>query len=160
MVGMKGTETENHILLKALGFVLCYRDRMEIEQRLHRSDIIYVPDLVRFDFTLDVDFWGECGDCAVDKLNRLAVKAPLAEIWVFKKCHSEADDLIRAMEKAGLRKNRYHIASVDGENFREILAQLNMKNSLYLCSMDWESGEAQFDFNGLWFDITIRHQSY
>jgi hypothetical protein len=160
MVGMKPSETENHILLKAFGFVLFYRDRMEIEQRVHRDDILYVPDLVQFNFMLDVAFWGECGDCAVDKLDRLAVKVPSAEIWIIKKSWLEAEELLRAMKKAGLRKNRYHITAFRGEDFEELKSLLQMKNSIYLCSVDWDMKTVQMDFNGLWFDLPVLHETF
>ncbi len=155
MVGMKSGETEAHVLLKGIGFAICYRDRMEIEKKIPRDDVLFVPDLVQFDYRLEVAFWGECGDCSVDKLNKLAVKAPEAEIWVLKKSKNEADDLLVKMRKAGLRKGRYKVASFNVDDFMEILQLQKPKNSLYLCQMDWEMRQLQMEFNRLWFDIQL-----
>lgn len=160
MVGLKSTETQDHVLLKALGFVICYRDRMEIEKRVPRDDIQLVPDLVQLDFRLEVSFWGECGDCTVEKLNKLAVKVPEAEICVLKKCPAESFELLRKMDKAKLRKNRYKIITFNSDDFVDLKNHLELKNSIYLCSVDLDTGEIQMDFNGLWYEFVVNIQTF
>lgn len=157
IVGVKSDETEIHVVLKALGFVICYRDRMEIEKRIPRDDVLYVPDLIQLDYQLEAAFWGECGECGLDKLDKLAVKVPRADITIIKKSLNEATELLHKMEKAKLRKGRYTILAFNVDDFTELLNLLEMKNSVFLCSVDFEVSPAQvqFEFNGLWFDIQL-----
>lgn len=153
IVGIKSTETPAHVLLKFLGFVLFYRERLEIEKNLHRDSLQYVPDLVQLDYTLRPVFWGECGDCTVEKLNRLAVKVPEAQIWILKKSIAEAEILQRQMIKNRLRRNRYHLVGLDQEMFDELLSLLQMRNEFYWLCGEFNPPNLQFDFNGIWFDV-------
>lgn len=160
IIGMKSTETEAHVLLKCLGFVLLYRERLEIEKKLPQDAIQFVPDLVQLDFQLQPVFWGECGDCSVDKLNRLAVKAPEAEIWVIKKCYAEAEQLMQLMQKRGLRTGRYHVVALESDFMEELLGLLKGKNRLHFMAADFEPPALQIEFNGLWFDVPFRYWTH
>jgi len=76
IIGCNETETVTHVLLKFFGFLLFHRERLQIEARLHMDSIPFVPDLVQLDYELRPVFWVECGECAVTKLHKLAVKVP------------------------------------------------------------------------------------
>ena len=155
IIGQEETETRNHVLLKLLGFVLFFRDRMQIEPRIDDDNIPFLPDLVAFDYTLRPTLWVECGECSTSKLDRLAVKVPEAELWVIKRSKDEAEILLRAMAKDELRTNRYGIVALDGEMFVEMLGLLAPRNALTWFGGGFDPPTMQFEFNGLWFDATF-----
>ena len=162
IIGQKENESLRHVMLKFLAYVLFYRERLQIEPRLPDDNIQFEPDVVQLDYTLRPVLWVECGDCGVAKLHKLAVKAPEAEIWVIKRSLPEAEGLLRAMQKEELRRGRYGLIGLDPEVFDELCGLAGPRNSLAWFSggLELEPPQAQFEFNGLWFDTTftvLRH---
>jgi hypothetical protein len=155
IIGRQETETVMHVLLKMMGFVLFYRDRLQIETRLPNLMISFVPDLAQLDYELRPQLWVECGECSIAKLDKLAVKAPEAELWVLKKSVAGAEELLRGMAKGGLRRNRYGIIAFDEEMFQEMCDRTTGRNDLLWVKGGIEQAEAQFDFNGLWFEMPL-----
>ena len=94
IIGRQTLDTAEHVVLKMLSYVLFYRERIRIDTNLHTDSIPYVPDLVQLDYELRPKLWVECGECAVSRLDKLAVKVPEAEIWVVLRSESLADDLL------------------------------------------------------------------
>jgi len=152
IIGRSETETTAHVMLKLLAYVLFYRDRLQLEVNLHNDNIPYVPDLVQLDYELRPKLWVECGECGVNKLDKLAVKVPEAEIWIVKRSVAEAEHLIHAMAKAELRRDRYHLMGLDAGMFSELSTLLKSRNELLWVRGDFDPPHLQFDFNGLWFD--------
>lgn len=140
------------VVLKLLGFLLFFRERLLIEPRLHDESNPYTPDLVQLDYELRPRLWVECGECSVQKMDRLAVKAPEAEIWVIKASQADALELIAKMAKGELRPRRYGVVGFDGEVFAELTARTQTRNEIFWVSGSLESQEMQLDFNGLWFE--------
>src|SRR4051794_30439525 len=155
LLGQQENETAGHILLKVLGYLLFFRERLEIEGRLHNDNIPFKPDLVQLDYELRPKLWVECGECSVVKLDKLAVKVPEAEIWVVKKSSVEIENLMRAMAKEELRRERYHLIGFDSEMFQELCGLLSSRNQFTWIGGGLEEQTMQFDFNGLWFDTTF-----
>jgi uncharacterized protein YaeQ len=155
IVGQRDQESSRHVILKLLSYLVFYRERLHIEHQLHNDNIPFEPDLVELDYELQPVFWCECGDCGVPKLDRLAVKVPAAEIWVIKGCHSEAEQLFHAVQKAELRKNRYTIVGLEGEMVEELCSLLKPRNQVFWVAGGFEPPLLQFDFNGLWFDTSF-----
>ena len=153
VIGMESEETRSDVLLKLFGYVLWFRERLELGRNLHREGIQFIPDLVQLDYTMQIQFWGECGDCSVDKLNRLAVKAHGAEIWVIRRSFEEANDLHHGMTKHKLREGRYHIIGLDHDCFEELLGLLETRNDFFWLLGDYHPPNLQFSFNGIWFDV-------
>ncbi len=155
IVAQNPTETPAHVLLKALAYVLFHRDRIQLETRLQDDNIAYKPDVVQVDYELRARLWVECGECSVDKLDRLAVKVPDAELWVVKRSLAEAEHLWQAMRKADLRTNRYRLIGFDPAAFDELLGLLQTRNDLAWIRGGFDPPLMQLDFNGLWFDTTF-----
>jgi uncharacterized protein YaeQ len=155
-IGRKETETTKHVLLKFLGFVLFHRERLQIEAELHDDNNPFTPDLVQLDYTLRPCLWVECGEVSVAKLDKLAVKAPEAEIWVVKRSPGEAELLLHDMARHRLRRNRYRIAAFDPEMFDEVLASLAPRNEVFWLRGEFDPPALQFEFNGLWFDCEFQ----
>jgi uncharacterized protein YaeQ len=156
IVGQQETETEKHVLLKFLAYVLFFRDRIQMEPRLHDDNIPFEPDLVAFDYSLRPTLWVECGECSVAKLDKLAVKIPESEIWVVKRSLAEAESLRQAMAKAELRTDRYGLIALDSEMFDEMAGLLKPRNQLSWMGGGFDPPSMQFEFNGLWFDSTFQ----
>ena len=152
IIGQAETETPAHVLLKLMAYVLFHRERLQIDLNLHSDNIPFRPDVVQLDYELRPKLWIECGDCGVNKLNKLAVKVPDAEIWVMKRSLAEAEQLHRAMAREDLRRDRYGLIALDAEMFDELCGLLQSRNDLLWVDGEFEPPGVRFDFNGLWFD--------
>ena len=150
IVGQKENESARHVLLKFLAYVIFFRERVQIEARLHNDDIPFEPDIVALDYSLHPILWVECGDCGVAKLDKLAVKVPESEIWVVKRSLSEAEGLYDAMAKAELRRDRYGLIGLDAEMFDEMLGLFAPRNQFTWHRGEFDPPQLQFEFNGLW----------
>ena len=156
IIGQAETETIVHVGLKLLGYLLFFRERIQIETRLPDLMIPYVPDLAQLDYELRPRLWVECGECSIAKLHKLAVKAPEAEIWVIKRSYMAAEETLRGMAKEDLRRQRYNVIGLDSETFQEICGLIQARNTLYWLKATFDPGEMQFDLNGLWFEMPLR----
>ena len=155
IVGRKENEGAKHVMLKFLAFVLFYRERLQIGQRLPDETFPFEPDVVQLDYLLRLSLWVDCGECTVHKLHKLAVKAPDAEIWIVKRSPADAQQLHAAMAKAELRRNRYGIVGLDAAMFDELCGLLAPRNALTWFAGEFDPPHLQFEFNGLWFDHTF-----
>ncbi len=155
IIGQQDTETINHVALKFLAYVLFYRERLQVETNLHQDAIPFVPDLVQLDYELRPRLWVECGECGVNKLNKLAVKVPEAEIWVVKKSLGEAEYLYQGMAREELRRERYQLIGLDAAMFQEFIGFMRERNEFVWFSGGFEPATMQFEFNGLWFDTAF-----
>ncbi len=152
IIGQQDTETAAHVVLKFLAYILFFRERLQLEAHLHQDSIPFVPDLVQLDYELRPRLWVECGECGVNKLNKLAVKVPEAEIWILKRSPEAVEHLLRAMAREDLRRGRYRLLGFDPAMFDELCALLRPRNDLLWVTGGFEPPALQFDFNGLWFD--------
>ena len=160
IVGRKDTETVAHVALKLIGYMLFYRDRLRLEPRLHDDAIPFEPTLVQLDYELRPTLWVECGECSINKLDKLAVKCPEAELWVVKRSFDAAEELKVQMAKHELRKGRYGIVGLDPVMFDEVETLVRGRNEVMWLEGDFEEKKMQFDFNALWFDTeftVLRH---
>jgi uncharacterized protein YaeQ len=155
IIAQNDTETIAHVVLKMLGFVLFYRERLQIEGDVHNDSITYKPDLVWLDYDMRPKLWVECGECSVNKLDKLAVKVHNAEIWVLKKSPAAAEHLLAAMAKEELRRDRYHILSFEEEMFGELCGLVTARNEMVWFGASFETGQMQFEFNQLWFEAAF-----
>ena len=156
IVGQRETETEAQVLLKLFGYLLFYSPRLQLEPRLHDDNNPYQPDLIELDYELRPTLWVECGDCSLEKLDRLAVKVPEAALWVVRRSAGEAEQLLRRMTKAELRRDRYRIISVDEGMFEEAASLMRSRNEIVWVRGEFDPPNLQFDFNGLWFDAPFQ----
>jgi len=156
ILGQREIETPVQVLLKLLGYLLFFRERLQIEPRLDLDTIPFVPDLVELDYGLRPVLWVECGECTVTKLDRLAVKVPDAALWVLKRSPADAELLWQLMAKHELRRRRYRLIGFDAEMFDEVLATLQARNEVLWVRGSFDPAELQFDFNGLWFEASYQ----
>lgn len=153
-------ETSDMILLKVLGFLLLHRERLQVEPRLHDRDIHLVPHLLQLDFELHPALWAECGECEIKRLNKIAVKAPDAEIWILRESPEAAEAVLKQMQKHKLRKGRYEIIGFEFEMLEELRAHLQPRNEIFWVAPEFDPPKLQFDFNGLWFEGAFTHLKF
>ncbi len=152
IIGQRETETLPHVMLKLLAYLLFFRERLQLEAAPDFDAIPFVPDLVQYDYELRPALWIECGECSVAKLDKLAVKAPEAEIWIVKRSPADAEHLLAAMAKAELRRGRYNVLAFDAEMFSELCSFASTRNEVTWFKGHIEPPLVQFEFNGLWFE--------
>ena len=79
---------------------------------------------------------------------------PDAEIWIVKKSPADAEQLLRAMEREDLRRDRYRLVALDAAGFEEVCRHLGPRNEIVWFGASFnESGTMQFDLNGLWHEL-------
>ena len=160
IIGQREGESATHVVLKLLGYLLFFRERLQIEPRLDLDLIPYEPDLLQFDYELRPVLWVECGECNVAKLDRLAVKVPEAEIWVIKRSVADAETLLRYMAKEKLRRQRYQLIGLEAELVTELTGLLAARNEVYWVGGGFDPPEMRFEFNGLWFELPFQIRSF
>lgn len=157
ILGCQSHETRREILLKLLAYLLLYRPRIQIEVNLHDIYIPFNPPLVELDYQLRPKLWVEVGESSYKKLDKLAVKVPEAEIWIFRESTEAATEMARRMMHLGLRKNRYQLVGFEESMFEELEALMESRNEVFWVQGGWDPTRLQFDFNGLWFDAGFLH---
>lgn len=155
IIAQNDTETIAHVVLKMLGYVLFYRDRLQIEGDVQNDAIPFQPDLLWLDYEMRPKLWIECGECGVNKLHKLAVKVPEAEIWVLKRSLAQAEQLLAMMKREELRRNRYNLLAFEPEMFDELCGLVAQRNEVVWFGANFELAQMQFEFNQLWFDATF-----
>jgi uncharacterized protein YaeQ len=146
------TETVRHVVLKLLAWALFFRERIQIETDVQNDSIPFVPDLVQLGYDMRPLLWVECGECSLQKLHKLAVKCPEAELWVVRRSAQEAESVLRGMEKEKLRRNRYGVIGFDADMFDEMCGLVRERNTFHWFRGGFDPPVLQFDFNGMWFD--------
>lgn len=160
LIAQEPGEPLAHVLLKLLAWVIFQRERLQIEPRLHDDNIPFIPDLVQLDYELRPALWIECGETPAARLDKLAVKAPFAELWVVLRSAEELTALKMEMRRLGLRERRYRLLAFEAAVFDELLALLADRNELTLYRLDWEERQFQLDFNGAWFEGGLVIESF
>ncbi len=155
IIGRQDTETENHVLLKLLAYVLFFRERLQVDAGLRNDNVPYRPDVIALDYEMRPRLWIECGDPSVQKLDRLAVKVPEAEIWIMRRSLGEAEHLFRAMAKGRLRRARYHLIGLDELMVAEMAGRMAPRNEMLWVEGGFQPPELRFDFNGFWFEAAF-----
>ena len=145
IIGRQEPETIEHVALKLVSYLFFHRDRLQIGMNLHNDSIPFIPDLIQLDYELRPVLWVQCGECTVNKLNKLAVTVPEAEIWIVQPSIDAANDLLRAMAKAELRRKRYHLLALDREMFAEMTSLVRSRNDLLWVSAAMDPPEMHFE---------------
>ncbi len=156
IIGRRDKQTLVHVLLKVMGFMLFFRERLRIDARVPDDAVPFVPDLSQLDYEMRMKLWVECGECGVNKLEKLAVKCPEADLWVVTPSLESAEEMIRLMAKHDLRRGRYSVLALDAAMFQEVLGLTGNRNAVTWFGASFEEGTMQFDYAGLWFDTTFQ----
>jgi uncharacterized protein YaeQ len=158
LFGLGPNEAESNLVLKFIGWVLFYRDRLQVQTELPDDSIPFVPDLVELGYDLRPLLWVEGGESSPAKLQKIAVKCPDAQIWVVKSSPAEVDALRHTMKKEEFRRDRYGLIGLEPEMFAELAALIRERNQFHWFAGGFadepglEENQLQFELNGLWFD--------
>lgn len=76
----RSSESQRHIILKILGYLLYYDRAPRIELRVSEDKRDYRPDVVAFDADGRITLWVDCGQIGIRKLDDLTRQHPDAEI--------------------------------------------------------------------------------
>jgi uncharacterized protein YaeQ len=155
LIGLGVNESIRHVAIKFLGWLLFFRERLQIDTDVQNDSIPFVPDLVELGYDMRPKLWVECGECSPAKLHKIAVKCPEAEIWVLKSSPEEAQALLHTMAKEEFRRGRYGIVALDPEMFDEFCRLMAERNTFHWYRGELDQGSMQFDLNGLWFDTAF-----
>lgn len=153
-------EPLDHVLLKLLAYVVFQRERLQLEPRLHDDNIPFIPDLIQLDYEMKPALWIECGETLATKLDKLAVKAPWAELWVVSRSSEKQNEIMEEMRRHNLRHDRYRLLVFETAVFDEMLSVLVSRNELALYRLDFAGQFLHMDFNGLWFEMTFGIDSF
>ena len=63
IIVQKGEDTVVEVLQRLFGYLILFRDRIQMQTDLHDEYIPFVPDLVQLDYQMQPAFWAECGEC-------------------------------------------------------------------------------------------------
>jgi hypothetical protein len=116
--------------------------------------------LIQLDYELRPALWIECGLPEAAKLDKLAVKAPLAELWIVTRSAGEIEALMREMRRRELRQNRYRLLGFEATIFDELVSLFGTRNELTLYRLDFAERLIQIDFNGVWFEGSLELESF
>lgn len=160
IIVQKEEETAVEVLQRLFGYLILYRDRIQMQTDLHDEYIPFVPDLVQLDYQMQPAFWAECGEVTTKKLNKLAVKVHEGEIWIVRSSQDAVDNLVHQMDKAKLRKNRYQILQLDEEMIAEIEGLTGARNDVTFFLGRFDPPRMQFEYNGLWFESEFQVREF
>tara|TARA_A100001037_G_C15132057_1_gene629183 strand:- start:1579 stop:2145 length:567 start_codon:yes stop_codon:yes gene_type:complete len=150
IVGRQDEESEVHVVLKVLSYLIFYRHRLQIGGHLFHDNIPFLPDLLQLDYEGHPGFWAECGPSEMPRLKKIVAKAPNAEIWWVRERMGEMDAMKAALKKAGVRPERIRLLGLPGELVASLCHSLQARNEIFWMPATMEPPELQFDFNQEW----------
>lgn len=153
--GLGAHESQTHVVLKLIAWLLFYRERLSVDTDLQNDSIPFVPDVCQLGYDLRPLLWVECGDCSVAKLHKLASKCADAELWIVKSSRADADQLLRLMAREKLRRDRYHLLALDPDMVSELTGLLRERNTVHWHSGGFEPPQLQWVFNDVWVEATF-----
>jgi len=155
VISQSQNETLDHVLLKALAFVIFHSDRLRLEVDLEMPGVPFVPDLVALALDGRPELWIECGEVSLHKLEKLTLKLGDADIWIVKKSAGDVAKTVELARRNIRRLGRVRLLTFDPGFIPELRALASGANSLHLVKL--VPGEmAQLVFNDLWFETTLR----
>jgi uncharacterized protein YaeQ len=155
VVSQSQNETLDHVLLKALAFVIFHNDRLRLEVDLELPGVPFVPDLVALALDGRPELWIECGEVSLHKLEKLTLKLNDTDLWIVKKSAGEVSKTVELARRNIKRLGRLRLLTFDPGFIPELLALASGSNSLHLVKL--VPGEMmQLVFNNLWFETALR----
>lgn len=155
VVSQSQNEKLDHVLLKALAFVIFHGDRLRLEVDLEMPGVPFVPDLVSLALDGRPELWIECGEVSLHKLEKLTLKLNDTDIWVVKKNAGDVSKTVELARRNIKRLGRVRLLTFDPGFIPELLALASGSNSLHLVKL--VPGEMmQLVFNDLWFETSLK----
>lgn len=152
VIGRDQDEAIVHVVLKALGFLIFFRERLQIGGHLFNDNIPFVPDLLQLDYEGHPLFWAECGESDPQRLKKIVAKAPRGEVWWLRERQGDFERMSGALKKAGVRPGRVRMLAFPDELVDGLCQNLAARNEVYWMPASFEPPALQFDFNSEWIE--------
>ena len=160
IVGRQEEESGEHVVLKALSFLLFFRERLQIGGHLYTENIPFVPDLLQLSYEGHPTFWAECGESEASRIKKIVAKAPEAEIWWVREKEGELDRMMGLLKKAGVRSGRVKLLGMPEALVQNLCQSLQAKNEIYWMPAEFDPPGLQFDFNQEWIESSFEVGAY
>ena len=126
----RGGESDRHIVLKLLGYMLYFELRPQIEIAVSDNRREYRPDVVAFDDGGNIALWVDCGQITLHKADDLTRQLDTAAIVIIKTTFREMEGYaIQAMKKVK-RAGRVLFLGFDADFVPSLIAALGHNNHL------------------------------
>ena len=126
LVQAKG-ESEAHIILKLLSYLMFYRQGIKIE---HRVEQHFKPDLVVEGDNFQPVLWVDCGNTAIRKLDKVATKNHNCEIYIIKENNRQLDAYYQKAQKRVKRIERVRFICFDDGFVTALVNRLQRTNDV------------------------------
>ncbi len=129
----RGGESERHIVLKLLGYLLYYghgEQRPQIEVRVTNDKRDYRPDVVAFDAEGAITLWIDCGQITLQKVDDLTRRLPHAALVVIKTTCREMEGYALQAAKKVKRSANVVFLGFDPEFVPALIGGLGHNNQL------------------------------
>lgn len=148
----RGGESQRHIMLKLLAYILYYERGPRIEIAVSDSKRDYRPDLVAFDAAGEIALWIDCGQITLRKVDDLTRQQRGAEIVVIKPTLKEMEGYAQQATKKVRLIERVRFLGFDAEFVANLIAGLGHNNTL-----TWTREEARLciTMNGVDYVSTV-----
>jgi uncharacterized protein YaeQ len=123
-------ESQKHIILKTLAYILHYSFQPRIEEKVLRGRGDYKPDVVITREPEEVTHWIDCGQIAVRKVDDLTRRLPDTQIIVVKASVGEMESYAREVAKKVRRADRVEFLAFDYEFVPDLTAVMGHINYL------------------------------
>ncbi|MEW6777809.1 MAG: YaeQ family protein, partial [Bdellovibrionota bacterium] len=108
VLGRTEYETDEHVLLKLLAWLLFFHPRIVIEKKMEGD---FEPDLILEDYDGTVKLWIECGRVSVNKLDKLTRRYPDARLYVLLASERDIPMMVKNIEKKVERLSRIRLVA-------------------------------------------------
>ena len=153
LVQAKG-ESEAHIILKLLSYLMFYRQGIKIE---HRVEQHFKPDLVIEGDNFQPLLWVDCGNTAIRKLNKVATKNHDCEIYIVKENSRQLDAYYQKAQKRVKRIERVRFICFDDGFVTALVNGLQRTNDVWVNQLQLVGKKSiMVTFNGKNYASAIR----
>ncbi len=126
----RGGESDRHIVLKLLGYMLYFGLRPQIEVAISDDRRAYRPDVVAFDAAGNITLWIDCGQITMRKVDDLARRYDNAALVVIKTTFREVEGYaVQAMKKVR-HTERVLFVGFDADFVPSLIAALGHNNQI------------------------------
>jgi len=144
-------ESEGHIIMKLLSYVMFYRERIKIEERAGQH---FKPDLFVDGENHQPVLWVECGKTALNKLDKVATKNHKCDIYIVKNNTRELLAYYKLAQKKVRRVERVKFVCFDSGFVDSLASELQRTN--YINIIEFEAGkQLSLSFNDVGYESAI-----
>lgn len=137
-------ESEAHVILKLLSYLMFYRQGIKIE---HRVEQHFKPDLVVEGDNFQPVLWVDCGNTAIRKLDKVATKNHNCEIYIVKENNHQLRAYYQKSQKRVKRIERVQFICFDDGFVSALVNGLQRTNEVKLNQLVGKKSIA-LTFNG------------